>query len=261
LIVDTTLGQVVRDLAGDAERFASIYNSSLDSYRREREIENKANPFPNVSITDEHIELPLWDIEGSVRSPVFVNREPGFLIARDTLLTPRGSVTTMLLRAYCSDLFIHGLGGARYDNFVDRFAKEYLGVELPGFAVASETRYLFPEQVVKTQRELELASQIKEMISRTENFLGRGVFSTEEESLLCEIVARRNHLKAKMQGASPPDERRVAALALNEENRRVRAIIETGSLQEIIKSAPRNEQALQRWKFREFPFFMFEWNF
>jgi hypothetical protein len=163
----------------------------------------------------------------------------------------------MLLRGYCSDLFIHGLGGARYDRFVDEFAQHYLGIALPKFVVASETWYLFPDEVQAMSEQLELTSNRKELIARTENFLGRGIFSEEEETRLHSIISDRNHLRTAIQGAQSPEERSAAAHALNATNRAVREIVEGGSLQQVIAEAPARQAALRQWSYREFPFFLF----
>ena len=170
---------------------------------------------------------------------------------------PRGGITTLLLRAYCSDLFIHGLGGGRYDVFVDALAKEYLGEELPNFVVASETRHLFPEQVARLSHELELASQLKEMTARTESFLGRGIFSESEERALREVIDNRANLRVAIQAAQAPAERSSIAHELNGANKAIRFIIEQGTLKPILARAAANEAALGLWSFREFPFFLF----
>jgi 23S rRNA G2069 N7-methylase RlmK/C1962 C5-methylase RlmI len=131
-------------------------------------------------------------------------------------------------------------------------------VELPKFVVASETQYLFPNEVKRIGREVEIALQFKEIVARTEKFFGQDIFSPEEERTLQLLIDSRNQLRAKIQQAQTEADRRPIAHALNEANRRVRDILEAGSLQAIRARASSNEAALTRWKFREFPFFMFE---
>jgi hypothetical protein len=257
LIMKTRLGEVVRQLVGNGVHFAQVYNATLDEHRLEHRIDNKANPFPNLKVNDAGYELPLWAIEQGVRKPVYVNDRGMASGVKDDLYAPRGSITTLLLRGYCSDTFIHGLGGKRYDTFVDRFAQRYWGVALPKFVVASETRYLFPEQVAHISREVELASQFKEIVARTENYLGRGIFSEEEERALRLALESRQQLRGRMQGIKSDEERRPLALALNEANRQVRQIVEASALQSFREREAANKFALEKWKFREFPFFMF----
>ena len=44
----------------ESEKFTSIYNCHLERYRKEHKLRYPANPFPNLSIEDEKIELPFW---------------------------------------------------------------------------------------------------------------------------------------------------------------------------------------------------------
>lgn len=257
LITTTRLSEVLAELVRDALRFSTTYNACLDSYRHSHKIQNRANPFPNVSVTDTAIEVPLWLLSAGMRKPLVVSRTEKFQPTSGEVIAPRGSITTLLLRAYSSDLFIHGRGGGKYDLFVDQLAGEYLGVELPPFVIASETRYLFPQQVEDLSRRVELAGQVKDMISRTESFLGLGIFSDEEERELTDLVRRRNSLRSEMQRPLSPDERRVVAHALNEENRKAREILQGGSLKTVISEAAKNEAELTTWQFREFPFWFF----
>jgi hypothetical protein len=162
----------------------------------------------------------------------------------------------MILRGFCSDLFIHGLGGGKYDQFVDRCAAAYLGVQLPAFVVASRTRYIFPERVAELQRAVELASKIKEITSKTEQYLNQGIFTTEEEVALRKLILERNTFKEALQSAATPEAKSAAAHTLNDANRKVRSLVETGSLRDVVTNAAAHEAMLARWSYREFPFFL-----
>jgi len=246
---------VLEEFYSDAPRLVEIYNTTLNNYRKEHRITNAANPFPNMKVDDRGTEMPLWMISGGAREPVF--NKSGQPKQVGEFLATRGSITTLLLRAYCSDLFVHGLGGGKYDRFVEQFAQSYLGVTLPRFVVASRTVSLFPEKVAKLSREVELASKVKEMISKTELFLGQGIFTDKEEIELKNIITRRDELRLKLQGPGESDQRSTVSRELNEANKAVRSIIEQGSLKTIIAGAAANEALLARWSFREFPFFCF----
>lgn len=258
LLQCTELGALIHEIAQDARRFASTYNACLDTYRKEHKIKNQANPFPNVKSVNEEQELPLWRVSESGRVPVLCRSNGRIDLQPGEFIASRGSVTTMLLRGYCSDLFIHGLGGANYDRFVDFFSSHYLNVILPRFVVASETRYLFADQVAKTKRLLELASQYKDIISKTEKFLGKDIFTETEEAALKPLLEKRRELRAAL--GITTEERGHSALshALNECNRQVRSIIESTVVHSCAQQAPALQRELERWSFREFPFFLFD---
>ena len=48
----------------------------------------------------------------------------------------------MYSRMFFSDLFIHGIGGAKYDLITDEIIREFFGVEPPGYATISATLHL-----------------------------------------------------------------------------------------------------------------------
>jgi hypothetical protein len=256
LVLKTELRVVLHEFFRDGLRLVELYNSNLDAYRREHKIANLANPFPNMKRSDTQIELPFWRLQNGARHQVHLDLNAD-TAADPSDLIPRGSITTMLLRGFCSDLFIHGLGGARYDQFVDRFAKVYLGVDLPRFVVASATEYLFPGRVSELKRSLELASKLKEMTSRTEDFLGKGIFTEIEEAQLKSLSSQRRDLREELKLSQSAVDRTRISHELNTANRAVRQIIESGSLRDHLKNVAANEAALVRWSFREFPFFLY----
>jgi hypothetical protein len=258
LLRDAEMRELIDELVSDGERLVLTYNSTLDAYRREHRIHNPANPFPNMKSSAETLELPLWRVIAGRREPVFI--EVGSAAARAVPgeLVSRGSLTTLILRGFCSDMFIHGLGGGKYDRFVDRLALAYLGVELPTYVVASRTEYLFPEKVSELARSIDLASKLKELTARPEQYFGQGVFSSLEEIELDRLSRERSALRGAMEQAKTPDAKSSVAHALNAANRVIRSFIESGTLREHIVNAASREAALARWSFREFPFFLMD---
>lgn len=154
----------VADIALNAGRFAETYNSELAEYRRITRTRSSAQPFPDLSCDDELIELPLWALEDRKRSTVFArNIEAGVeliaagrvvatvtegdeavsgVLSSAALIAPKALVLTLFARVFACDLFIHGVGGGRYDRVTDGVCRRYYGVEPPHYAVASMTMYL-----------------------------------------------------------------------------------------------------------------------
>ena len=223
-------------LLRDNERFVSMYNSTLEAYRRDHNIKNVANPFPNMVVDENSIEVPFWRVDSGSRAPVKLQK--GLTQGADEkgMVAPRGSIVTLLLRGLCSDLFIHGLGGAKYDRFVDSFALAYWGISLPPFVVASATRYLFPERVERYTRARGVRARYKEMVSHTEKFLGQGVFTEDEESRLKLLIVHRRGLLAEMKRVTVVEERSRVAHALNGVNRDLKSLIDTSSLAPMLTS-------------------------
>ena len=57
-------------------------------------------------------------------------------------IRPRALVTTLWARLALGDLFIHGIGGAKYDCVTDRLIERFFGLAPPRFLVVSATLHL-----------------------------------------------------------------------------------------------------------------------
>jgi hypothetical protein len=57
-------------------------------------------------------------------------------------LAPRALTTTLFCRMWLADLFIHGIGGAVYDQMTDALIREFYGIEPPPFLVVTGTLHL-----------------------------------------------------------------------------------------------------------------------
>lgn len=104
-------------------------------------------------------------------------------------IRPRALMTTLYLRCFVSDLFVHGIGGGAYDELTDAIIKVWLHMEPPQYITCSASLHLGiePEESVadlelaRTQRELQL------MRSVPERFLDR---SQGDQKLLYEQHSR-----------------------------------------------------------------------
>src|SRR5207237_2147415 len=54
-------------------------------------------------------------------------------------LRTRALTTTLFARLVLSDLFLHGIGGAKYDQVTDEIVRLFFGFEAPEFATVSAT--------------------------------------------------------------------------------------------------------------------------
>lgn len=138
----------------DAERFWVSYNQALDQYRREEGLRSSAQPFPNLQREGDLVELPFWLVRDGRRRPVWTQggTEDPVLVcdgvpvgAAGQLpweLRPRALTLTLFLRLLVCDLFVHGLGGARYDRVTDRVMHEFFGTSPPPYAVLTATFHL-----------------------------------------------------------------------------------------------------------------------
>jgi hypothetical protein len=160
-------------LLADLPRFHGIYNDCVREYRRLYGIRSRAHPVPDLAKDGDWWEAPFWAWKPSRpqrqrlmartlrgRIELRMGAEPGTSIPfepgrqRDAIaawqgleeqglkVRSRALTTTLFARFLLADLFIHGIGGAKYDELTDAIARRFYGVELPGYMVLSATLLL-----------------------------------------------------------------------------------------------------------------------
>jgi len=161
-------------ITANTRSFVDIYNAKLAEYRRLKKISSKANPLPDLMEKGYVVELPFWIwSEGESRKSLYASvadnsrisvicedkivehfdfgedgnsseniRRLKDLIAKGIKIRPKAIVNTMYSRMFFSDLFVHGIGGAKYDLVTDEIIREFFGVDPPAYAVISATLHL-----------------------------------------------------------------------------------------------------------------------
>lgn len=149
-------------------RLAECHNQALAEYRSRRGIRGHARPIPDLMTSSNRVELPFWVVGPSgPRRKLSIAPESDGAIAiladdrriggasekelraapREALVAalgdheirPRALTLTMYIRLLAGDLFIHGIGGAKYDQVTDGIIRSFFGIEPPRFACVSAT--------------------------------------------------------------------------------------------------------------------------
>ncbi len=163
----------------NAEEFAACYNGALAAYRRQTNTRSTAQPFPDLRTDGQTTETPLWLIVDGRRRSTQVDRRDGRIVVQadgvdvcefpaddgekaaaalsEIRLAPKALVLTLFTRVLLADLFIHGMGGARYDQVTDDVIRSFFGVESPGYATTTLTLHLPLGAAVVTDDELAAA--------------------------------------------------------------------------------------------------------
>ncbi len=159
-------------LASKAEPFAESHNQALEAYRRVNRIRSRSHPAPALKEAGGWIETPfwIWTSESPVRNRAFVRSEknmrfgaPGQIelelpnpvaqpkealavlahaFEQGVRIRPRALTTTMYARLFVCDLFLHGVGGAKYDQLTDELIRRFWGVRPRAFATMTATALL-----------------------------------------------------------------------------------------------------------------------
>ena len=160
--------EFVLSILDEMPRFHSCYNDAAGRYRRAHRIRSSAHPVPDLADDDQWFEAPLWIYgdDSPQRRAAWVRRVDDQLVISDRAgrellidarfpklaaeqmanhaspnfkLRPRALLTTMYSRLVLSDLFLHGIGGGKYDQLGDLIIKQFFGIDPPKFMVISAT--------------------------------------------------------------------------------------------------------------------------
>jgi len=159
-------GPFLADLLIHADRFAQAYNEALHAYRRQHQIRNPRRPLPNLAYGNARVETALWTYQprrrrrrllverNGVRLSLFAdtkligdiaiadltdNADAALAALDPWVIRPRALTLTLWARLLACDLFVHGIGGAKYDRITDGIIKRYYRRQPPAFACVSAT--------------------------------------------------------------------------------------------------------------------------
>ncbi len=151
--------------------FALSYNRALADYRRANRVRGAQRPIPDLAIEADRCEVPYWarELHGH-RYRLFVSRtgdslrffagsneigtwprgscescddlEATIAEFREWRIRPRAIALTIWARLLLADLFVHGIGGAKYDRISDAIIADYYGLAPPRMACVSATLHL-----------------------------------------------------------------------------------------------------------------------
>ena len=167
-------------------------------------------------------------------------------------IRPRAITTTMFSRLFFSDVFIHGIGGAKYDTITDEIIKEFFGIDPPGFVTISATLYLPLDAYDSDERELyDIQRNIDDMSYNPERYAPQ---KTRNEPEFMNQVKEKQRL-LKIMGVSNADVKRRYFRRIKELNKLMLFQIDTELQKKQRKiNTIRNKLAYNEVvRFREYP--------
>ena len=265
------------------EPFRAAYNAALETYRELHGIRSPANPLPNL----EPGETPFWVWPaGQPRRPLFVESRDGSIallyeqscvgeipwdetagleaslsalqaLAESGLrIRSRALVTTMFCRLFVADIFIHGIGGAKYDVVTDEIIETFFGFKPPVYIAATGTFYLPVDAVVAGARDLSrLRYQARDVDYNPFRYAPESVLSS---AAFGELASEKKSILNGMPQKGKAD-RYAGFVRVKEINRQMAALIPDGasSVRERLRAALSltNQRAIL--EDRSYPFFLF----
>lgn len=161
----------------DAPRFAEAYNAAQRDFRAAHGVRNPQRPAPALRHEADRVEAPFWLLDkDGLRRRLFVRQAgddlelwaeatrvallPGAQLAsvatvdeafksvpREWRLRPRALTLSAFCRLLLADVFLHGIGGAKYDEMTDGFLRRFFGESAeaaPIAAISATARLLAP---------------------------------------------------------------------------------------------------------------------
>ncbi|WP_435005522.1 hypothetical protein P12x_003367 [Tundrisphaera lichenicola] len=169
-------GWFASHLLAQLPRFQATHNAALARYRAAYGIRSKNHPVPALAIQEDWLEAPFWAwraqsprrrplmarllprsielrIGGEDRPflelPLSADRDACCAVgalcelpSKGIRVRTRALTTTMFSRYLLGDLFVHGIGGAKYDELGDEVARGFFGIEPPRFLTLSLTQWI-----------------------------------------------------------------------------------------------------------------------
>jgi len=222
-----------------AAKFRDDYNAALADYRRAHSLRNRAQPVPDLMAVDGWVETPfwIWTKDNPQRRALYIQSSGSNLAltdrldwqdnlhlsathktdatiaqlenweARGTKLRTRVLATTMYARMLLADLFIHGIGGAKYDQVTNEVCRRFFGHAPPPYVTLSGTlRLPITHQKISLTQQREISQHLRELRYHPESHLSDlklGMHEQEQvQPLVAEKMAAIRTAKTSTNGAS-----------------------------------------------------------
>ncbi len=273
LIRTSAFRTFVLSIVRDAGRFAGVYNACLAAYREHYGIRTAAQPFPDLAIEEDRIELPFWYLADGRRWPLFIDAQGRRLVAGDrevgpapgdpddpgfarAPIRPRALTLTAFARLCVADLFIHGVGGGRYDRATDAIVRGFFGITPPAYATATATLFLpFAAGGPRDAERHRLQRLLLDLQHNPDRFLPPNAGPHGE------MVAEKWSLIRRLEQAADLTrrERRAATQRIREINQILQMTVagRVAEVQEALRHLDRHQEDAEVTGYRGYPFLLF----
>jgi hypothetical protein len=230
-------------------RFRNAYNKALGLYRCAHRMRNRAHPMPDLAADGEWLEAPfwIWSAEQPQRRPLFARQSGGQVVITDrrsnsialplgpdsdpsvaaeqlAALSSRGIkvrtralTTTLFARLVLSDLFLHGIGGAKYDRVTDQIVRLFFGFEPPEFATVSATLRLPIRHAALDGAAIgQWEQRLRELRYHPEQYVDFSSATNGDSPAVAEIIATKQHWLQTAKTSENAHERHVAIAGAND---------------------------------------------
>lgn len=219
LVGTHSFARLVLEITHDALSFAQTYNACLADYRKVHGLRSRSHPAPDLEIiSEDEIELPfwLWTSNAPRRKRTFMRRtgDEFTITDRETIywtanfregkklverlvsellsptnlphrpkLRPKALITTLYARLFLCDGFVHGIGGAKYDQVTESIAARWgLGSLAPMQCATMTLRLPLPMEIVSIEEVRRRKRKQRELTYHPERYLEEADLTVEQRS-------------------------------------------------------------------------------
>jgi hypothetical protein len=191
------------DLLANLPRFHRIHNECVHEYRHTHGLKSRNHPVPDLGRDGDWLEAPFWAWRAgqTQRRRLMVRRTGDALAlragdeewpslpfrageaielpsrlrdleARGCKVRPRALTNTLFARLFVADLFLHGIGGGKYDELTDEIIRRYYEAEPPAYMVLSGTLFLpFPTYPTSADDCRRFARKVRDLRCNPQRYL------------------------------------------------------------------------------------------
>lgn len=267
-------------ILAELPRFQRCYNDSLEEYKAAHGIRSAAHPVPPLGEAGQWLEAPYWiygdddprrrsmwvrrvgrgvEISDRHRRSLRIDGPLDTTAAIAALeqqtgaefkIRPRALVTTMYARLVLADLFLHGIGGAKYDQLGDLISQRFFQLQPPHYGVLSAT-LLLPTAVPLDSMPSPHAihDSLRSIRFAPERFASLGLIPAE-------WIAEK---EALIRRPPAPEQRPQWHQQIQRINERMQTSLREyqASLEELLPRAILAQRRLQSWRSREMSLVLF----
>lgn len=214
-------------------RFCEVHNQVLAEYRVVNHVRSRTHPVPELKAQEGWVEAPFWVWRqgDAIRSRLFARQSGREVVLSDgraefarlplsptmdaccavevlrelprqgIRLRARALTTTLFARLCLADLFVHGIGGAKYDEMTDRILARFFAVPVPGFLTATATLHAalaepFP---VIPEDETRIRRFLRDLRWNADRHI-----AADQHPEAARLIAEKKSLVAELQSADDP---------------------------------------------------------
>lgn len=233
----------------NANAFREAYNHALADYRAVHRLRSPAQPLPDLEAADGWIETPfwIWTQANTRRRPLFVRPDADALQVSDKRqwsdrlplsnengsrealaqlarwesegirLRTRALLTTLYARLVLADVFIHGIGGAKYDQVTDAICARFFSITPPRYVALSGTlRLPIDHHSIPPGQTGQLRRKLRELHYHPEKYVDSKNFDADEQMKIERWIAQKTHWVQTPKSHENAAERHAQIVAANE---------------------------------------------